>query len=203
MNIAVIGAGHVGGALATQFAKVGHSVKLGVRDPQESKVQELVSKGITAHTVQEAVVDASDIIVLAIPAKAGYEVAQTLGNLSSKVVIDATNAVFGKPQKYATVADAILDICKAKDIVKCFNTTGFANMADPDFKGTKIDMFMAGNSKKAKEIASKLAKEIGFGEVYDLGGNENFGLIEQLALVWVTLVQQGNGRDIAFKILKR
>ena len=57
---------------------------------------------------------------------------------------------------------------------------------------------------KAKEIAAKLALEADFGACYDVGGNDNFQLMEQFAWFWINLAMvQGNGREIAFKLLKR
>lgn len=201
MNITIIGAGRVGGTLAKQFAKAGHKVFLGVRNPKDKKLKELISNQISAHSVGEAAKSAK-VVIIATPAKVGTEIAKTLGDLSGKIVIDATNSVFGKPEGYNTNAEAILELCNTKDVVKCFNTTGFDNMGNPSFGEDKADMFVAGDSEKGKEIAIKLSKEIGFGEVYDLGGNDKFELSEQLTLVWVSLVQK-YGRNIAFKILKR
>jgi predicted dinucleotide-binding enzyme len=48
------------------------------------------------------------------------------------------------------------------DVVKCFNNTGFENVFNPIYSGNGIDMFIAGNSEKGIEIATQLAKEIGF-----------------------------------------
>jgi hypothetical protein len=40
--------------------------------------------------------------------------------------------------------------------------------------------------------------------VYDFGGNDKFDLIEQFAFCWVNLaIIQKQGRDLAFKILRR
>jgi lactate dehydrogenase-like 2-hydroxyacid dehydrogenase len=42
MKIAVIGAGNVGGTLGKRWAKAGHEVAFGARDPAEAKVAALV-----------------------------------------------------------------------------------------------------------------------------------------------------------------
>ncbi len=202
MNIAVIGSGNVGGALAKQFAKAGHRVTLGSRNPSDPKIKDLLEQNITADSVQEAV-KGSEVILLATPGKAGVEVVKSLGDLAGKVVIDATNSVFAKPEGYNTTADAILDLTNTTDVVKCFNTTGAGNMEDPHFGDQVADMFMAGDSEKGKQIAEQLAKDVGFGEVYDLGGNDKFELIEQLAMVWISLAMGKYGRNIGFKILKK
>jgi 8-hydroxy-5-deazaflavin:NADPH oxidoreductase len=202
-NVAIIGAGNVGGALAKQFAKARHKVFLGVRDIEGEKVKALVSDQITAHSIADAVKKA-EVIVVAIPAAATVDFAKEVGDLSDKIVIDATNSVRTKPEGYNNGFEAISDLCNTKDIVKCFNTTGAENMANPNFSNEKADMFVAGDSEKAKEVATSLAKEIGFGEVWDVGGNDKIELLEKLAAVWISLAFGGKyGRGIAFKILKR
>ena len=201
MNIAVIGAGHVGGTLAKQFAKAGHNVYLGVRNTKDPKVLALLSKKISAHTISEAV-DKADVIVTAAYPQYTKEVAKQFGNVSKKIIIDAMNTFRGKPDPYNTTAEALLAWTNCKDVVRCFNTTGFENMANPIYKGKKIDMFVAGDSSKGKKAATKLAKEIGFGEVYNLGGNDKFELMQQIVTVWVSL-SKILGRNIALKILKR
>ena len=44
MRIAVIGTGHVGGALGTGWARAGHDVIFGARDPKAADAQLLLSK---------------------------------------------------------------------------------------------------------------------------------------------------------------
>ena len=204
MKIAVIGAGDVGGALAKRFEEVGHRVFLGVRDINnlKPKAKKLLSKNISAHTNSEAVKNAEVIVVSAYPATSVKEIAGEMGDIKGKVIIDVMNTFSGKPKPYNTTTDAFLAYTNTKDIVRCFNTTGFKNMENPVYNGEKIDMFVGGDSIKGKKIATKLAREIGFGNVYDLGGNESFELMEEIVKVWVGLTKT-MGRDIALKILKR
>jgi len=204
MNIAIIGSGNVGGALARRFAAAGHTILLGVRDTVAFKGKDLLSvNNITAHTITDAVKKAN-VIIIATPAQYAAEVAASLGDVSGKVIIDTMNAVFVKPAGFTNTADAILAHCNTTDVVKCFNTTGFENMMNPDYKGTALDMFMAGNSKKGKAIARQLALDAGFADCIDFGGNDKFNLMEQFALCWINLaIMQKMGRNIAFKLLHR
>jgi predicted dinucleotide-binding enzyme len=65
-------------------------------------------------------------------------------------------------------------------------------------------MFIAGDSAQAKAVVRQLAHDLGFAECYDFGGNDRAPLLEQLALAWINLaIFQGNGRSMAFKVLKR
>ena len=205
MQIAIIGTGNVGGALARAWARAGHRIFLGVRNLQDPKVLALTAGGplITAHTPAEAVKDA-ETVLFAIPPNALRQVLDNLGDLKGKVLIDATNSVGAKAGEYASVADALRSWTKSTEVVKCFNTTGFNVMANPQFGGVAADMFMAGSSARGKEIARQLARDAGFAECYDLGGDERIPLLESLAAIWIDLAMvQGQGRKIAFKLLKR
>ena len=205
MNIAIIGTGNVGGALATKWAKAGHNIFLGVQDTQNFKGQELLKNAnTTVHSIQEAVAK-SEVILLATPAKATIEVVKSLGNTSGKVIIDAMNIVMKQgPDGFNNTADAILAHTETKDVVKCFNTTGFNNMENTNYGDISIDLFVAGDSEKGKSVAKQLTKDAGFAECYDIGGNDKFELMEQFAWFWINLaIFQRQGRDIGFKLLKR
>lgn len=205
MKIAIIGTGNVGGALAKGFVKANHEVVFGVRNPSENfKGKELADElTIPVTTIQDAV-EKSNVIVLATPAQFAHEIAQQLGDVKDKVIIDTMNAVFMKPANYNNTSDAILENCNCADVVKCFNSTGFENMTNPIYHNEGIDMFVAGNSTKGKEIATRLAKDIGFSNCYDFGGNDKFYALEQFAFAWINLaILQKHGRDVAFKLIKR
>ena len=157
MKIAIVGTGNVGGALATKWSQAGHELFLGTRDLDDFDAPDLLKNANTSvHLVAEAV-KLAEVILLATPADYAIEVARSLGNTEGKVIIDAMNIVMGKgPEGYSNTSEAIRDNSTSDDIVKCFNTTGFNNMLDPDYGAVKLDMFMAGDSQKAKNIAKQL-----------------------------------------------
>lgn len=205
MKIAIIGTGNVGGALAAKWANQGHEINLGVRAGARVKDDALVSQPNTkVFTVQDAVAH-SDVILLATPATAAIEVTKSLGDTTGKIIIDAMNIIKGRgPEGYRTTSEAILAHTQTTDVVKCFNTTGFNNMHNPTYGAVAIDMFVAGDSAKGKQVTIQLARDAGFAECYPIGGNEHFALMEQFAWFWINLAMfQGQGREIAFKLLKR
>jgi len=205
MKIAIIGTGNVGGALAEKWALAGHEIFLGVRDTANFKGKELLSaKGITALETRIAVAAAA-VILIATPAPMAAEVAGSLGDTTGKIIIDAMNIVGGRgPEGFASTAPAILAHTQTRDVVKCFNTTGFNNMKNPTYGAHKLDLFMAGDSIPGKKIAHQLALDAGFPECYDIGGNDKFELMEQFAFFWINLaMMRGYGREIGFKLLKR
>lgn len=195
--------GNVGGALATTWLKKGHTVNLGVKDKSQFKGMELMKNPNTyVFSIPEAVAQ-SEVILLATPPTAIFEIMEQMGEVSGKIIIDATNAVRQAPDPYKTVYHCLADKTKA-EVVKCFNTTGFENMLDPIYNGEGIDMFMAGDSDKAKAIARQLAVDAGFGSCWDFGKSDKVELLEKLALSWINLaIMQGHGRNIAFKVVRR
>lgn len=206
MNIAIIGSGNVGGSLAKKWVKAGHTVLVGARTPLSEKNSQLATEiGEDRFTSIENAVKQCEVILLSTPAPAAVEVVKSLGDTSGKIIIDAMNVVMGRgPQGYKTTTDAILDHTQTRDVVKCFNTTGFNNMLNPTYGNTALDLFVAGDSEKGKQIAIQLAKDAGFAECYPIGGNDKFELMEQFAWFWINLAMfQGQGREIGFKLLKR
>lgn len=206
MKIAIIGSGNVGGALAKKWIQAGHTILVGARLPLSDKNINLATAiGEDRFTSIEHAVKQCEVILLATPAPACVDVVKSLGNTSGKVIIDSMNIIMGRgPQGYKNTADAILDHTQTKDVVKCFNTTGFNNMANPNYGAMALDMFVAGDSEKGKDIASQLAIDAGFDNCYDIGGNDKFELMEQFAWFWINLAMfKGQGREIGFKLLKR
>jgi 8-hydroxy-5-deazaflavin:NADPH oxidoreductase len=205
MTITIIGTGNVGGALAQQLIKLGHNVLMGAKFPLSEKSNQLAAKiGEDRFTSIENAAKQSEVIIITTPPEAVLQIIPQLGNLEGKTIIDATNSIRTRPDPYPTAYHAIKAISKSESVVKCFNTTGFENMLHPIYNGEGIDMFCAGDNKPAKELASQLAKDIGFATCYDFGGDDKVELLEKLALSWINLaILQGHGRNLAFKIVKR
>lgn len=203
MKIAIIGHGNVGGTLAGKWAKKGHQVIIGIRKENDEKAQNLArQENISVAPIPEAV-KAADVLLVAVPAEEATDVAETIGEVSGKVLIDATNSIRNEPGPYSTAFEAFKAMTDA-EIVKCFNTTGYENMEDPVYEGIAIDMFMAGDSRRAKEVAGRLAEDAGFAVCYDFDGDGQVKALENLAYAWINLaIFQKQGRNIAFKVLRR
>ena len=203
MEIAIIGTGKIGGSLAAHWARAGHQIRLGVRNPQVSQYAPLLDlPNTTMYAIGEAV-RLSNVILVATPAAAVLELIPQFGEVHNKIIIDATNSGRKNPDPYPTATHAWVDQTNA-EVVKCFNCTGFENVKAPQYGDHALDMFMAGESEQAKIVAEQLAKEAGFENCYDFGGLEKVELLEQFAQIWINLAFfQGLGRDFGFKVLKR
>jgi predicted dinucleotide-binding enzyme len=204
MNIAIIGSGNVGGALAQQWIKAGHNVLIGAKFPLSEKNIKLATLiGEDRFATIENAVNQCEVILIATPPAAIFEVIEQMGNVTYKIIIDATNSIMKSPEPYKTVYHFLAATTQAA-IVKCFNSTGFENMLNPIYDGQGIDMFMAGDSEKAKLVAKELALDCGFATCIDFGKADKVELLEKFALSWINLaIMQGNGRTMAFKIVRR
>ncbi len=204
MKIAIIGSGKVGSALAQGWTRAGHEIALGVRDKLNFKGSQLTEDSSIAVDTIPAAVSRSEVIVIAAVPQAVFSIAESMGDVSAKIIIDTMNSVRVKPEPYSNTTDALMRLTTCKNIVKCFNTTGAENMANPKYPMGAADMFYAGDSDQAKKVAAQLAMDLGFDSVYNFGGSDKFVLLENFALSWINLaIMQGYGRDIAFKLMKR
>jgi len=212
MKIAIIGAGNVGGALGANWAQKGHDIVFGARDPKSEKPQALVQKigpKARAATVAEAAASA-DVIVLSTPWPATEAAVRSMGDLKGKIVLDATNPLTRGPDGIAleighaiSGGEKVQGWAAGASVFKTLNTTGFGNMTNPEFKGVKSVMFVAGDDDANKPKVTKLVSDLGF-DVIDAGPLRNARLLEAHAMLWIDLaLVRGQGRDFAFGILRR
>ena len=90
-RIGVLGGGNVGGALARLSAGKGHTVSIGVPDPNRTQAKGgSPGAGVRLTTNREAAAGA-EIVALAVPWPAAQEAIRAAGDLAGKVVIDCTN----------------------------------------------------------------------------------------------------------------
>jgi predicted dinucleotide-binding enzyme len=201
MHIAVIGAGSVGTTLAQAFARAGHDVVMGVRDSSAQKA------GLPGASVADAAAGA-EIVVLATPWEGTRQAITACGDLTGKIVVDCTNPIkadfSGLEIGHTTSGAEVVAAWSGQGkVVKCFNTTGFDNMANPGFPGGKAAAFAAGNDREAVAKVVRLANEIGF-DAIDAGPLVIARQLEQLAWLWIHLaIKQGMGREFAFGLLRR
>src|SRR5262249_47342883 len=123
MKIAVVGTGHVGGALGRRWRAAGHEVVYG------SRAGSGVGPGGAPVVPGGDAVTGADVVVLAVPGGAvGEVVAANAASLAGKVVIDAANR-FGEPavNSRAVIAAA----APGAGYVRAFNALGWENFADP------------------------------------------------------------------------
>ena len=202
-TIAVIGTGRMGSAFGANFAGLGHPVIFGSRDIAKSSVGELLAKvrGATVATPIAAAA-AAQIVVLAVPWGGAEDAIEALGDLTGKIVIDATNALnFTKDGMEMAVSSSGGELIQGwlpgAHVVKAFNTVGFFVIADPKVIDGPVAVFLAGNNDNAKRRVSELVTAMGFQPV-DVGAIRNSRPLESMSILYMVPYLAGK-RDQAFE----
>jgi predicted dinucleotide-binding enzyme len=207
MNIAIIGAGRIGGPLTRAWRTAGHAVTLGVRDTGKPEVQSLVAEtGASGRSVEEAA-QAGDVLVLAVPYAALDGLLPVIApSAAGKIVIDSTNAFGpGRTLRFPPSTSAAEETAKrlpGARVIKAFNTQGAEVLSRPVYGDTRATAFYCGGDPDAKRVVGGLIADVGL-EPVDIGPLENARLLEVMTLVWFAAVAVSGSRDVAFKLLRR
>jgi predicted dinucleotide-binding enzyme len=188
-TVAVIGTGNVGMAIGTEFAGLGHTVIYGSRSPLSLKTMDLVTKtgNNASASLPDEAAGKADVVVLAVPGMVTGTVAGGLGDLSGKIVIDATNPLkregevlqfqYGVDTSNGQIVQALHPDAF---VVKAFNTISWEAMIDPG-KPAPV-MPLAGNSAEAKAKVAEWVEAMGI-DTIDIGGIEHARVTEQLVVL--------------------
>jgi NADPH-dependent F420 reductase len=214
MKVAVIGAGNVGGTLGKRWARAGHEVSFGARDPAEAKVVALVREcgpSARAALVPEAVRQAA-VVALSVPWENARDALAAAGDLRGRILIDATNPVPLTPEGLrqgfvightTSGGEEIARWAPGARVVKAFNTTGWQNMANPLYGSEGLSMLLCGDDAEAKKVVADLARQLGF-EALDVGPLRSARYLEAVAMLWIEMaVLQGFGTNFGFRVVKR
>jgi hypothetical protein len=191
MNIAVIGAGNVGRALATAFTRSGHSVVITSRDPAEAGA---VARATGARVERSSVeaVGGADAIVLAIPFDSAEAVATEIRDaVNGKPVIDVSNRMsIGAKGPIIddgpSNAERLAGWLPGAHVAKAFNTVFASNQADPIVEGIQLDGFVAADDASARATVLELVASIGLRPI-DAGPLSRAQQLEQLAFLNIAL----------------
>jgi 8-hydroxy-5-deazaflavin:NADPH oxidoreductase len=212
MKIGILGSGDVARALGAGFAKHGHDIKLGTREPAKladwtKQHGARASAGTFAETVAFG-----ELIVLATlwtGTKSAIDLAGGAARFAGKTVIDATNPLdlsTGAPRLALGHTDSggeqVQRWLEGAHVVKAFNTVGNAHMVNPDFPGGPPDMFIAGNDDGAKRTVTGVLTQFGWNTI-DVGGIDGARLLEPLCILWVTYGVRHKSWNHAFKLLRK
>ncbi len=210
MKIGIIGSGNVGGALGGRWAKLGHEVTFGTRDPQGIRKQQLAAKtGSKTRAASFAdTARGNDVLLLATPWPVTHQVIAGLGDLDGKILIDATNPLLpdlsGLTHGTTTSGgEQVAGWASGAKVVKAFNTVGANIMQNPAFEGHRPVMFYCGDDAQAKDAVKKLIADLVF-EPVDAGPLTQARVLEPFAMLWISLaLKQGMGVNFAFELLRR
>jgi predicted dinucleotide-binding enzyme len=216
MKIGIIGSGDVGQRLADGFIELGHTVKIGSRDPNQNKITEWIGKHDKRSASSGTFAETASFGELNVFATswAGTDDAIRMAdpkNFAGKVVIDVINPLDfskGMPPTLAightdSAGETIQRMLPNSKVVKAFNIVGNPHFIHPDFPGGPPTMFICGNDDQAKKtVIDNILTQLGW-ETIDIGGIEGARLLEPLAFLWIThYFRTGNGNH-AFKLLRK
>jgi len=187
LNIAIIGDGKMPATLAKCFAHAGHNVFLGdakAKHVPGSKVKRHKKLDNISHTTVESAAIVADLIVVATTMDEVRELAYRLGDVRRKVVIDATSFMLSRFGQYVNTLNVLKAITGCQHIVKCYNKTGYEDLVDETLESEEVDVFMAGDSKKAKELTKLLARDLSIGQCYDFGDSNMIATLDEMSMCW-------------------
>ena len=176
MNIGIIGAGHIGGALAGRLTSLGHSVAIANSRGPETLTNLAQKTGANPVTAQQAAHNA-DLIVVTIPLKNIPDLPKDVfaGVPASVPVIDTSNY-------YPLLRDGQIPELETGDltesewvqqrlgrpVVKVFNNIYAAHLeksGKPAGAPGRISLPVAGDDAAAKQKVMALVEELGFDAV--------------------------------------
>ena len=187
--------------MGTAWHNRGHDVTFGVRNPDDPKYASL-----SAVRVNEAAASDAEVVVLCTPWQGTQEAVQGCGDLSRKILIDATNPLspdFSTLEVGLTTsgAEQVADWAAGARVCKAMNQIGAPMMDGPQLAGTPV-MFVCGDDDAAKSVTAGLVSELGF-EAVDAGDLTLARLLEPYALLWIHLaLRRGFGTDFGFGLLR-
>ncbi|WP_412177042.1 NADPH-dependent F420 reductase [Microbacterium testaceum] len=173
-TVGIIGAGHIGSALARGFAKNGYDVVIAnSRGPETlSDLVAEVGDKARAATAQDAA-EAGDIVVVTVPLKAIGDV--PVAPLAGKTVLDTNNYYFERDghiaelnEKKTTTSQMLQEHLPESVVVKAFNHIPAADITtDGTPAGTENRRALAtsSDSDEAVALVTRIYDEFGFDAV--------------------------------------
>jgi NADPH-dependent F420 reductase len=198
MNITIIGAGNMGGAIGTRLVSGGHAVTFVDANPEvaeqtAAKVKAAAKKGGKVATSSLGEAQLGEVVVLAVWYGTNMELAKQLGSrLAGKVVVDIANPLNSTYDGLATAPDSSSaeDLAKVvapgAKVVKAFNTTFAGTLVNGQIGGQPLDVFIAGDDAEAKAKVAELVKDGGMRPL-DTGPLSRARQIEAMQLLQIVL----------------
>jgi hypothetical protein len=171
--VGIIGTGDMGDSLGPRFAELGYTVVYGSRTPDSEKSRALAER--TGHnarvTSQKEAAQAGDIVVLVVPWPAMETVAQNLGSLDGKIIIDPSMPSDAGEDGYfvslveTSSAEMIQSWNPGARVVKAFATLGSYVIDNPMVVGGPVTVPIASDDRAAKEKVGEIIQAMGLDPV--------------------------------------
>jgi predicted dinucleotide-binding enzyme len=225
MNIAVLGTGMVGQALAGRLHELGHAVVVGTRDPAATLARSdadamgnppfsawhAAHQGVGVATFAEAAAGA-ELVVNASSGAVTLDVLRLAGadHLAGKVLVDIANPLdfsAGFPPSLSvkdtdSLGETVQREFPDTRVVKTLNTLNASLMVDPRSLGESSTVFVSGNDADAKATVVELLTSFGHDDVIDLGDITGARGTEMLLPIWLRLMGTLGSAQFNFKIVR-
>ena len=221
MNIAVLGTGMVGQALAARLDELGHAVTVGTRDPAASLARtddgglgswHREHRDVAVAPVSDAA-SAAELIVLAALGSAALDILDLAAadNLRGKVVVDISNPLdlsHGMPptlfvNNTDSLGEQVQRAFPEARVVKTLNTMNAYLMADPArLAEGDFSTFVSGDDAQAKASVVSLLESMGHRDVIDLGDITSARGVEMMMPIWLRLWSSLGTPMFTFKIVR-
>ena len=209
MKIGIIGSGNIGGNIGKNWAKAGHEVMFSSRHPEEleSMAEDV---GAKVGTTEEAA-EFGDVILLAIPYGKVPNVAEQIGSLDNKILIDAGNPYPNRDGEMAqkviddesqTATGYIASLFPGAKTVKAFNSVFYEVFAEQAFQegDERIAVQICSDEPEAKETVRQLIEDMGFAP-QDLGDLSQGVLFEPDAPLYNQNLKIGDAEKLLSQVI--
>lgn len=211
MQIAVLGTGTVGRALAARLAELGHHVVLGTRDPAATRSREDWAEvpGVELGTFA-AVAEGAEVVVHAGNGAAALDLLGAAGDLAGKVLVDVSNPLdfsAGFPPTLSvkdtdSLGEQVQRAFPDARVVKTLNTLTADLMVHPERLPEPTSVFVSGDDAAAKDVVTGLLTAMGHRDVIDLGGIETSRGVEMWLPLWLRLMGTFGTADFNLKVVR-
>jgi 8-hydroxy-5-deazaflavin:NADPH oxidoreductase len=195
MDVAIIGTGNVGGALARALSAAGHKVTVTSTSPDKAAALASEIGGRAAGSSAEAAAD-GEAVVLAVYFDAVPAILDEIADrLDGKILVDVTNRMNDNPGLTAdgsSNAEQIQARVPNARVVKAFNTIFALYMNAPNLDGMPLDAFVAGTDAGAKEAILQIAGSLGFRPI-DAGPLESARILEAMEALNIAIQMRDGG----------
>src|SRR5260221_12141055 len=194
VQIAILGAGHVGSTLGRLWHAAGHDVTFAARHAARPRAL-AAELGQRAHAASAAdAVAGADVVVVAVPGPAVTDVLQAAGRLDGRVMIDAANS-FGQQQ---VTLRSRADTFPQARWVRAFNSLSASIMAHDNHRKPPWVMFLSG-AQEAKPAVAQLIRDAGF-DPFDLGGSDDSRLQDPGSALWINILNRDEATELVARI---
>ena len=209
MKIGILGSGLMGGKLGTIFARAGHRVVFSY-SRSERKLERLAreagdnaSAGSPAVAAHEA-----DALLLAVHWSRVSDVLKQAGDVSGKVMLNCSLPMNRSDTELVVAhkssgAEQLARKARKAHIVSAFNTVPsevLYSVFEGRRKGRRPNLLYCGDNRKAKGVAARLIRDVGF-EAVDAGPLYLARYFEPFAMLMAQLAYEGDrGPALAYQL---